>query len=107
MEVDKKHKPMKLIITPEGKAREINPLGEKPYCGGKPDCCYDKPCESLQWQEAESRRKTYSVDWDIIKKRIGYNEHDFYLAEDKLPAGSIVEAIETSPGIVKVISIIE
>lgn len=101
-----------LVITPEGKARTINPYGEviPPVSGAYGTVPY---LQSLQnrafWQEAESRRKTFEVsDYNTIR----YGNRLMLCTNVpnqriNMPTGSIVEATETSPGIVKVISIIE
>lgn len=44
-----------------------NPLGEKPHCFGKPDCCFHERCRSLLWQDAEARTIKQAVILEIIK----------------------------------------
>lgn len=102
---------MILIIQPDGSAKERNRYGEtKPEVRGAEDTV--PWCISLQkrefWQEAENSLRSFEVsNYQIVKQLISSDELTFKYVENKLIPGTLVEATEISPGVVRINKVIE
>lgn len=105
---------MILIIQPDGSAKERNPFGELKTCDCKTDediAKCDGGCSAtdytIKWQEAENRLRSFEVsNYQIVKQLISADELTFKYVENKLMPGTLVEATEITPGVVRINKVI-
>ncbi len=102
---------------PDGKAKELNPLGETAFNKDIYYVCSILIQDEIQskWEAAESQRKSYEVDWHASYENSEYidiivsmhNGDKFSYKGKEIIPGTIVEAEIIDENTVRVVKILE
>ncbi len=98
---------IKLIIMPDGTAKTINPLGDRPIRNQRVygELMYQH--KLAKWQAAEANRKSYRVDCSKLTPVQKLLPNGKWGKIKKPTAGSIVEAELLNENTVRVVKILE